>query len=146
MKFRTTTLVMAAVLMSALALPAAADEPNTPPDAPWVNTFESWNPCLGIVEEYTIVFTPFDHFHDNNVVFQDKNRHGWTESGFVMEHGQFHVVGVEDGVFIQRFLDIFRHPDGQAFLTKGTVRFAGSSPVVDDLRLTCLTGPTIPQD
>lgn len=144
MRFRLFLILgAAAVLVASSASPVDASEP-TPPEEPFVNSFVAWNPCLGIFEEHTIVFTPFDHFHSNNVVFQDKSRHGWTASGYVMEHGQFHVVGVGNGSFIRHFIDTFRHPDGSAFRAKGTLRFTGNSPVVDDLKLTCLTGPTIP--
>lgn len=144
MRFRSLTIVIAMFLLAVSALPALADPPNQS-DEPSVNTFDAWNPCLGVFEKFTLVFTPFDHFHSNNVVFQDKDRHGETASGFLMEHGQFHVVGVDDGPFVRHFNDVFRHPDGDAFRTKGTLRFAGNSPVVDTLKSTCLGAPTIPQ-
>lgn len=145
MRIRLFLTVGAAIALVALSAPPAEAGKPSYPDEPVVNTFDAWNPCMGTVEEHTIVFTPFDHFHNNNVVFQDKNRHGWTASGYVMEHGQFHVIGVDGGPFVRQFIDIFRHPNGSAYRTMGTLRFTGNSPAVDVLKLTCLTGPTLPQ-
>lgn len=132
-----------ALTVAALAVPAQADPPNVPEDGPYVNEFEAWNPCLGVWEGFTIVFAPFDHFHRNVGVFRDGERDGWTASGFVMERGRFQIVEVWGGNFIQKFDDVFRHPNGDAFRTVGTFRFVGGAPAVVGVESTCLTGPSI---
>ena len=136
--------VVVSFLVVALAVPAAADPPNTPPDAPFVDVFDAWNPCLGVMEEHTIVFTPFDHFHNNNIVFIDKDRHGWTESGYLMK-GTYHLAAHANGNFKESFRDVFRHPDTNSmFHATLTIRFVGNAPVIEEFTLECKTGPTIP--
>ena len=131
------------ILVGLLAIPAAADPPNT--EEPVVDEFVAWNPCLGVFEDHTIAFTPFDHFHSNNALFHDKDRHGFTASGFLLDNGVFNVRARPDGIFVH-LKDVWRNPEtGDMFHAEGTFRVVGSAPVVDEFALTCITGPTIPE-
>ena len=105
--------------------------------------FEAPNPCTGEIELHTVYFTSADHEHLNNVVVKDKNRHGVTESGFVLHNGRWHITENQNGVNI-RLRDTWKHPDtGEKFRAAFTLRVRGNSNVVEDFTLECLTGPTV---
>jgi hypothetical protein len=129
-------------LFGLLASPVAADPPNIGEQE--VAEFTAWNPCLNMYEDHTVIFTPFDHFHANNEVIRDKDRHGFTESGFLLK-GVFHVVFRPDGVF-WHIKDKWRNPvTHDMFHFEGTFRVVGNAPVVEESSLTCITGPTYPE-
>ncbi len=141
---RLFVLAAAATFVGLLAVPASADPPNI--GEPTTEPFNAWNPCLGVLEVHTITFTPFDHFHSNNAVIQDKDRHGFTESGFLLNNARFHVVDRFDGGVSVELIDVWRNPDTRdMFHAVGIFRIVGNAHVIDEFTLTCITGPTIPE-
>ncbi|MGH8946942.1 MAG: hypothetical protein ACRDVL_12440 [Acidimicrobiia bacterium] len=133
-------LAVVIAVVGLLALPAAADPPNV---ETFTETFVAPNPCLGNVEQHTITITTADHFHGDTEVLRDVDRHGFTESGFLLEGGRFHLVEMEAGIVI-KLKDVWRHPDTlEAFQAVLEVRVVGNAPVIDEFTLECLTGPTI---
>ena len=138
---RWFVLAFLGLLVGALASPAAADKPLVEEQ---VEEFEAPNPCTGEIELHTVYFTTADHVeHKNNLVIKDKDRHGVTESGFILDNGRWHISENNNGVTIQ-LRDTWRHPlTGQKFRAEFDLRIRGNSNVIDEFTLECLTGPTI---
>ena len=139
---RSFLLLVFNALVLTMGAPAMADRPTEVPFA--LGVFIDVDPCTGDLHEITIFIDTFVHLgHPNNVVDRGV-RTGFTSSGYELFTGN-DIIVENNGVFVNPFKDMWRHPDGRMFLARGVFVFNINTDEVQVVNSTfeCIGGETI---
>ena len=126
----------AALCVGAVGLigsPASADQPM---EFSFSGTFPSVNPCTNAPHEITLNVDARLHLHGNNEVAHE-SRTGYTDDGYVMDHGVFtHVAN--GNVHRDVLIDNWRSDDGSKFQARVVFVEREDGIIVDNFTLRCL--------
>jgi hypothetical protein len=105
----------------AVAAPAAADKPIP------INFEESTifgvNPCTELPHEVHLTFEGYEHVgHPNNYLYTGAFSSGWTNDGYVMDHGREHWMVNDNHTLIVTFHNMWSNEEGSRFAVNGVWR------------------------
>ena len=139
-KIRTTKfaglVAGAALSVGAVGLigsPASADGPI---EFDYSFTFPSVNPCTNEPHQVTIDVDARLHLHRNNEVAHE-SRTGYTDDGYVMEHGVFSHV-FNGNIHRDVIVDNWRNDDGSMFQARVVLVEREDGVIVEDVTVRCV--------
>ena len=132
--------VLVAVLLAALAVPAAAVKPI---ESHYTLDFQEWNPCSGAVVDVTGTFVAYDHPNNHSFISPGKFLSASTSDGYHLVKGHDRFLENKNHL-MYKSVQVYENEDGLKFRIgyKLKVTYDGA---IEDERVTfkCFGAPTI---